>query len=142
MAVYKRGDVWWMEFVKGGRRVRRSTGVSNKREAEKIEAAYKTQIEKGEVGIETRKPAPMLREFAQQFADFVSARHAEKPQTVDFYAKKLKQVLRFEQLREAKLDQIDEAMIERYVVWRRRSVSATSVNRELATLRRLLHVAK
>jgi hypothetical protein len=41
-----------------------------------------------------------------------------------------------------RLDRIDEALVERYIVWRRRTVSATSVNRELATLRRLLNVAK
>ena len=33
-------------------------------------------------------------------------------------------------------------MVERYITWRRRSVSATSVNRELASLRRLLNAAK
>jgi integrase len=142
MSLYKRGDTWWMEFVKDGRRIRRSTGLSNRREAQKIEDAFKTQIEKGEVGIEDHKPAPTLREFAQQFADFISTRHADKPQTIDFYAKKLKQVLRYEPVREMRLDRIDEAVVERFVVWRRRSVSATSVNRELATLRRLLNVAK
>ena len=126
----------------GRRRFRRSTGLSNRREAQKIEDAFKTQIEKGEVGIEDQGPAPTLREFSQQFADFISTRHAAKPQTVDFYAKKLKQVLRYEPLREMRLDRIDEAIVERYIVWRRRSVSATSVNRELATLRRLLNVAK
>lgn len=142
MAVYRRGGVWWMEFTKNGRRVRKSTGVTNKRKAETIEDAYKTQIAKGEVGIEDRKPAPTLREFSQQFADYISVKKADKPQTVDFYAKKLKQVLRFEPIREAKLDHIDEALIARYVIWRRRSVSITSVNRELATLRRLMNLAK
>jgi integrase len=142
MSLYKRGDTWWMEFTKNGRRWRKSTGLSNRREAQKIEDAFKTQIERGEVGIEDQGPAPTLREFAQQFADFISTRHAAKPQTIDFYAKKLKQVLRYEPLREMRLDRIDEAIVERYIVWRRRSVSATSVNRELATLRRLLNVAK
>lgn len=100
-------------------RYRRSTRVKNKRQAEQIEAAFRTQLAKGEVGIEQQKTAPTLKVFAQQFADFVSTRHADKPQTVEFYTKKLKQVLNFEPTREARIDRIDEALIERYVVWRR-----------------------
>lgn len=53
----------------------------------------------------------------------------------------MKQVLNFEPMREARIDRIDEALIERYVVWRRQQVSITTTNRELATLRRLLHLA-
>lgn len=80
--------------------------------------------------------------FAQQFADFVSVRHADKPQTVDFCTKKLKQVLNFEPIREARIDRVDEALIECYVVWRRQRVTITTTNRELATIRRLLHLAQ
>lgn len=54
----------------------------------------------------------------------------------------LAQLLKYEPLRERRLDQIDEALVERYVIWRRKEVSPTTVNRELATLRRLFHVAK
>src|SRR5271168_3043881 len=87
MSLYKRGGKWWMEFVREGQRYRRSTRLSSRREAEKIEDAFKTQLEKAEVGIEDRKPVPTLRVFSQQFADYISTRHAEKPQTADFYAK-------------------------------------------------------
>jgi integrase len=142
MSLYKRNSIYWMEFLYSGRRFRRTTGVSNRRQAEQIEAAFKTQLARGEVGIEDDKPAPTLKAFAQQFVDFVETRHAEKPQTVDFYTRKLAQLLKFEPLRERRLDQIDEALVERYVIWRRKEVSPTTVNRELATLRRLLHVAE
>jgi len=143
MSLYKRGPVYWTEFIHKGQRVRRSTGVNNKRQAEQIEAALKTQFARGEVGIEDRKPAPTMRVFAQQFADFISVRHAEKPQTLRFYAQKLKSLLKYEVLRETRLDRIDEALVERYVFWRRtQCVSATTVNRELATLRRILHIAE
>jgi integrase len=142
MSLYKRNSIYWMEFLHNGRRFRRTTGVSNRRQAEQIEAAFKTQLARGEVGIEDHKPAPTLKGFAQQFVDFVATRHAGKPQTIDFYTRKLAQVLKFEPLRERRLDQIDEALIERYVIWRRKEVSPTTVNRELATLRRLLHIAE
>lgn len=52
--------VWWYSFVFNGERHRKSTKVTNKREAERIEAARKTELAKGEVGIKDRPPAPTL----------------------------------------------------------------------------------
>ena len=51
MSLYKRNSIYWMEFLHNGRRFRRTTGVSNRRQAEQIEAAFKTQLARGEVGI-------------------------------------------------------------------------------------------
>jgi site-specific recombinase XerD len=42
---------------------------------------------------------------------------------------------------DARLDRIDEAMIDSYIQHRRESVSPASVNRELATLRKALQLA-
>jgi hypothetical protein len=85
MAVYKRGGMWWYEFVFGGQRVRESSHHSNKRVAEQIEAAHKTRLAKGEVGIEERIPVPTLREFAPRFERAIEVHCAEKPSTVKFY---------------------------------------------------------
>lgn len=110
-----------------------------------------TQLAKGEVGIEERKPAPRLKEFALKFRDTIAIRKAEKPLTVSFYNSKLDRLLEYEPLASARLNQIDEALIERYIQQRRghiigkgknkKPVSPASVNRELATLRRLLRMA-
>jgi hypothetical protein len=51
MALYKRGGVWWFEFVFNGERIRESTKQGNRRTAEQIESARRTQLAKGEVGI-------------------------------------------------------------------------------------------
>lgn len=109
MSLYKRGETYWYEILFDGTRYRRSTGVKNRRQAEQIEAAFRTQLAKREVGIEQQKTAPTLKVFAQQFADFVSTRHANKPQTIEFYTKKLKQILNFEPMRESRIDRIDES---------------------------------
>lgn len=37
MALYKRGGVWWFEFVFNGERIRASTKQGNRRTAEQIE---------------------------------------------------------------------------------------------------------
>ena len=152
MAVFKRGKVYWMEFVFKGERIRKSTGVSNKNTAGEIERAYRTRLAKGEVGIEEKEPAPKLKDFAPRFREAIAIRSADKPETVRFYNSKLDRLLKYEPLASAKIDRIDEGLIERYVRARRntiigkgeskRNLSPASVNRELATLRRMLYLAK
>ena len=58
MAVYKRGHVWWYKFTWNGMPIRESTKQTNKRVAEQIEAAHKTSLAKGEVGIRQKKRTP------------------------------------------------------------------------------------
>jgi integrase len=141
MSVYKRGGVWWYSFVFHGQRIQESSKHSNKRVAETMEAAHKTSLAKGEVGIRDRKPAPTLRDFAPRFRAAIETRCAEKPRTVAFYKEKLSRLLEYDPLASAKLDEIDESLIESYVQYRRKKVSPATVNRQLATLRRLLRMA-
>jgi integrase len=148
MGVYKRGDVWWYSFVFKGERIQESTKQSNKRVAEQIEAARKTQLAKGEVGIQERKPVPTLKDFAPRFREAITIASAEKPRTVEFYNAKLNTLLANDVLANTKLDRIDEAAIEQYrqtrsrfTSRRKRPLAAGSINRELATLRRLLRLA-
>jgi hypothetical protein len=118
VSVYKRQDseYYWFKFSFGGKLYQRPAKVRNRREAERIEAAFRTMLANGEVGIEDQKPVPTLREFSQSFIDFVQTRHANKPETVKFYASRLKRLLGWEKLRETRLNLIDEALIERYIL--------------------------
>jgi hypothetical protein len=61
--VYKRGKVWWFKFAFNGQQFRESTKQTNKRVAEQVEAARKTELAKGEVGIRDRKPVSTLAFF-------------------------------------------------------------------------------
>ncbi len=147
MATYKRGDTYWYEFVLRGRRVRKSTHQGNQHEAKTMEAAHRLQIAKGEVGLIDRPKVPTLREFAPRFIKQISMDCASKPRTIEFYQSKLNRILA-EKLADLPLDEIDTQCIEQYKVVRRDSmsthkkrVSPASVNRELATLRRLLRMA-
>jgi integrase len=148
MAVYKRGGVWWYKFKFDGESVRETTKQTNKRVAEQIEAARKTALAKGEVGLEERKHIPTLKAFGPQFTSAIETRCASKPATIGFYKDKLKRLLEFNKLASARLDRIDESLIESYAQRRTRTISRrgkamspASVNRELATLRRLLRLA-
>jgi len=146
--IYRRSATWWYEFEFNGRRVRGSAHTRNKEIARQIEAAHKIRLAKGEAGIAERPPAPTLKEFAPRFMQAIRTLCASKPATIRFYASKLTAVLGQESLANLRLDQIDEQAIDAYKMartsqlsWRRRFYSPASVNRELATLRRLLRLA-
>jgi len=83
----------------------------------------------------------MFADIAKRFIAHVEARHENKPQTIQFYAAKLSRLLEYPPIAGARLDRIDEGVIEGYVVARRASVGPATVNRELATLRRMLWLA-
>ena len=147
MAVYKRGKVWWYKFTWNGEKIRESTKHANKRIAEQIEAAHKTSLAKGEVNIRERVKVPTLREFSTEFEKAIETQCAEKPRTVEFYVSRVRLLLASE-LADRTLDEIDEGAIEKYrqtraatLSRRKKTLSAGSVNRELATLRRLLRLA-
>lgn len=126
MAIFKRGRVYWYHFVFNGQHIQRSTKQGNPRTARQMEAACKTALAKGEVGILERKRQPTLREFSQRFIDHVQAHHADKPRTLEFYAEKVCRLLEFGPLATAHLNQIDEALIETYIQARRPRVRPRS----------------
>ena len=105
-----------------------------------MESAHRTRLARGEVGISSRKHIITLLELAETFITFVETRSAERPETIKFYRSKLRRLLEYKPLAEARINAIDETLIEQYVQRRRESVSPASVNRELATLRRMLQL--
>ena len=143
MAVYKQQEskFWWYKFTWNGQSIRRSTKQTNKRVAEQMEAAHKTSLAKGEVGIVEKPPVPTFERFSERFMEAISVRCAEKPRTIAFYQEKLNRLLEYPKLARATLDAIDEALIEEYVKERRKQVAPATVNRQLATLRRALRLA-
>jgi integrase len=143
MAIFKRGRKYWFHFYFNGQHVQRSTRQANPRVARQVEAAYRTALAKGEVGIVDRRPAPTLKDFGQRFLDNASIGRKQAPRlsTLEFYTYRLNTLTKFEPLASARLDLIKPELVERYVHSRLATVSPTCINRELATLRRCLRVA-
>src|SRR5216110_845551 len=99
MAVYKRGKIWWYKFVWNGKPIRQSAKQTNKRVAEQMEAAHRTSLAKGEVGIRDKKPAPTLKDFAEHdFLPFVRSTFAAKTKTLAYYENGVNRLLEFERL--------------------------------------------
>jgi integrase len=148
MAIYKRGGFYWFEFVFKGKRYQQSTKLTNQNDARSAAAAYRTKLAKGEFGIEDPEPVPTLLKFSVDFMKQIRMDCASKPRTIAFYEEKLKRLLLYPKLAGAPLDRIDEDLIEAYKrvrstsqSRRKKLVSPASINRELATLRRLLRMA-
>jgi integrase len=143
MALYKRGGVYWYSFIWRGSRVQKSTKQGNQKIARELEAAHRTALAKGEAGMFERKAAPTLKEFGQRFIDNASVgrRRAPRASTLEFYAGRMNCLLAFEPLASARLDNINPELVERYVKSRQSKVGPACLNRDLATLRRCLHVA-
>src|SRR5262245_23402256 len=106
MAIYKRGDVYWYKFMWRGKLIRESARTGNPKTARQIESARKTELAKGEVGIKDRPPAPPLEDFSKRFTAWLTTEKAEKPNTIQFYKDRIRQLLQFDKLRKTLLDQI------------------------------------
>ena len=143
MAVYKRGHVWWYRFTWNGTAIRESTKQTNKRVAEQIEAAHKTSLAKGEVGIRERKPVPTLAEFAEtDFLPYVRTRFADKPKTLAYYEVQTGHLVSYPALANAPVDAVPPAVISGFVAkWRAAEYEVSSTNRALQVLRRMLRLA-
>ncbi len=143
MAVYKRGRVWWYKFTWNGEPIRESTKQSNKRTAEQIEAAHKTSLAKGEVGIRKRAPVPTLAHFMQEeFVPFVRTTKAAKPNTVRFYENSAANLKAFSKLSGLHLDEITAGHIAGFAAYRQAAkVQVSTLNADLAALRRVFHLA-
>ena len=98
MSVYKRGSFYWYEFVWRGERIRQPTKQTNKRVAEQMEAAHKTALAKGEVGIRDRARIPTFRQFEDRFVKAIETECSDRPSTIEFYKAKLRYLLDYEPL--------------------------------------------
>jgi hypothetical protein len=66
MSIYKRGGIYWYKFQFNGKLVRESTKQGNDKVARQMEAAHRTSLAKGEVGIREKKAAPTFVEFREE----------------------------------------------------------------------------
>lgn len=157
MALYKRGGVWWMNFWVNDHHVQKSTKLKNKRDAEAYERAYRTQLAKGEVGLEAKKPVPVFSQAMKDFLAWSKHEHAAKPNTHQRHETSSKALLRF--FGDTPLDRITKDDVEKFKTWRikqrktapakrlKKNPNATTkatlkpatVNRDLACLKKLFN---
>src|SRR5205807_9728252 len=106
MAIYKRGKIYWYKFMWNGQPIRESTKQGNDKVARQMEAAHKTSLAKGEVGIREKKSVLTLAEFCRKrFAPWAESTTSLKTWR-DFYRVGLTAIQSYASLANLKLDAI------------------------------------
>jgi integrase len=143
MSIYKRGAVYWYKFSWDGRLIRESTKQGNDRLARTMEAAHKTSLARGEVGLRDKKPLLTLAEFCKMRFQPWAESSATSPKTWrDFYRVQLVAILDYEPLAHLRLDSITSEHVAAFASHRHaQGLEVTSVNAALRVLRRVLRVA-
>jgi integrase len=141
MSIFKRGNVYWYHFVFNGQHVQESTKQGNPRVARQMEAAHRTALAKGEVGIRERKPAPTLSDFCNRVETFASAQYQHAPKTLLWYKFGLKTIRKAE-IASRKLDEITAEHIAGFVAsLQSRKWEVASINSCLRAVRRIFRLA-
>lgn len=85
MAIYKRGDNWYIDFTFKGQRIRESIGPSRK-DAEKVIAKRKTAIVEGKY-LDIRKELDPVKfhDFAKEYLEWAKANKKASTYSRDMY---------------------------------------------------------
>jgi integrase len=140
MSIYKRGKFYWYRFVFNGKLIRESTKQTSDKVARQMEAAHRTALAKGEVGIREKKPAPTLKEFLDsEFLPYAKTAHATKRGTLRYYQQG-SDMLKQSKIVGLAINQITD-QTARHFEAEYSQLSPSGINRGLRTLRRALNVA-
>lgn len=142
MGIYKRGEVYWYKFQWRGESIRESTKQGNDKIARQMEAAHRTSLAKGEVGIRDKKMVPTLAEFGEKrFAPWAQSATCEKT-WLDYYRPGLRVIGKYKPFASLRLDEITSERASDFAAWRQaQGLQPSSVNSSLQVLRRILHLA-
>jgi integrase len=138
MSIFKRGRIYWYKFMWNGEIVRESTKQGSDRVARQIEAAHRTSLAKGEVGIREKKTVPTLAAFLEHRIEPWASRRA----SWIWYRSGIRALGRYKPLCNLRLDEIHGGHVGDYAAHRlSQGLQPGSINSSLRVLRRVLHLA-
>jgi integrase len=138
MSIFKRGRVYWYHFVFNGQHIQESSKQGNPRVARNIESAHRVRLAKAAAGIEEPTLAPIFSDFAEEFIKLVKdERRAQTHRRYSVSLVSLKEAFASKRLSEITSEEIDRFKQARLQSGRKGS----TINRDLACLRRLLRIA-
>src|SRR4051812_12117534 len=114
MAVYKRGDVWWYEFVFAEKRVRESAKTSSKTVAKEAEKARRRELERTYAGLPADHRENRIRsvnDMVKQYLNGYALNHRE--QSVAFATGRLAHITRL--LGSTFLQDLTEEVIREFI---------------------------
>ena len=148
MSVYRRGEIYWYNFVFQGRHIQESSGFTNKTAALRAEAKRRMELLEHRAGFKQIKPAPKFEEHVDRFLEWSEVQH--RPKTRELHGTNCDTLLRF--FRGCWLDEITTGMVEEFKLARSKEerknakdgsiISPVTANRALTTLKLLFHHAE
>lgn len=156
MSIFKRGRVYWFHFFFNGEHVQRSTKQGNPRVARQIEAAHRTALAKGEVGIVEPKQIPGFEVAMDSFLKWSEVEHSgQRKATYKRY--RVSSVALLKYFKNTPLNKITPEVAEQFKSFRsaqfgtkrakngrvstNKKIKPATVNRELACLRAMFNHA-
>ena len=134
MGIYRRGDVWWIDYYdKKHERMQESSHSSIKRDAEELLTLRKSEIFRGTY---KRPVKTIFGQFGERYMEYAKANKRSWLRDEQML-KKLENFFGSER----ELSEISPAEVEGYKLSRRKEVSGSTVNRELALLKRMFNLA-
>ena len=134
-SLYRRGKIWWMAYVVDGRQRCESSGITNKRVAQKILNMRLAEIIEGRFRLPKTNP-PKLEQFSGEFLG--SVRHQNTRKRYASSVANLRAHFGDIRLSEITAERIEEFKDSRLAA----EVRAATVNRDLAVLRGMLKIAE
>ena len=95
--------------------------MANRRDALTIEAAYRTQLALGKIGIKPKAKAPTFSQAVDDFLNWSKVEHAQKPNSfvrIKYSCQSLKNYFK-----ETKVDRIEPSDVENFILHRSRQIS-------------------
>lgn len=136
--------VYWYKFMWRGKLVRESTKQGSDKVARQMEAAHKTSLAKGEVGIREPKSLPTLSEFCTSRVEPWAKATFEKscPKNWLWYRTGIRALTAYKPLGGATLDQITSELASEFAAHRlRQGMEVSTANNSLRVLRRILNLS-
>ncbi len=138
-------EIYWYKFMWQGKLVRESTKQGNDKVARQMEAAHRTSLAKGEVGIREKKPSLALAEFIElRFEPWAKATFEKSsPKTwLDWYRVGLRAITTYKPLANSRLEEITGEKIADFAAHRQTNkLQVSTINSSLRVLRRVLRLA-
>jgi integrase len=138
MALYKRGGVWWYEFIFAGRRVRESAKTSRKTIATEAERQRKLELEKALAGLPVEKRTNRINsvsDVVKPYQEHYAINHRE--QSILFCKGRLAHVTRL--MGNTLLLDLTETAVLQYIKTRlEEGASGRTINMEIGELSRAI----
>ena len=134
MGIYKRGDVYYIDYYVDGRRIRKKVG-KQKTLAQNALEARKADVIRNEYKIPGRKKRILFEAFTKIYLDYVKG-YKKSWKSDEYYIKNL-----LKYFRGKSMDSIHSFLIEKYKLERKKIVKPATVNRELTCLKYMYNLA-